>query len=88
MPPYVQNMHRIKQRKGLCFFQVSSADEDDKDDKDDEYDSGFYPEWMPKICVALNKEKAFTSFRQWVTMRTTGTMIWLPHSFQNFRTQV
>ena len=27
-----QNLHRIKQRKGHCFIQASSADEDDKDD--------------------------------------------------------
>ena len=27
-----QNLRRIKQRKGRCFFQASSDDEDDKDD--------------------------------------------------------
>ena len=32
-------MRRIKQRKGLCFIQTSS---DDEDDKDDEYDSEIF----------------------------------------------
>ena len=29
---WVQNLRRIKQRKGLCFIQASSDDEDDQDD--------------------------------------------------------
>ena len=29
---WVQNLRRIKQRKGLCFIQASSDDKDDKDD--------------------------------------------------------
>ena len=53
-----QKLHRINQRKGNCFIQASS---DDEDVQDDEYDSGFSawisPIGMPKICVALNKEK-------------------------------
>ena len=28
----VQNLRRIKQRKGLCFVQTSNDDRDDKDD--------------------------------------------------------
>ena len=28
----VQNLHRIKQRKGLCFIQALSNDVDDQDD--------------------------------------------------------
>ena len=35
-----QNLRRINQRKGHCFNQEPSADEDDQDD---EYDSVFYP---------------------------------------------
>ena len=50
-----QKLHRINQRKGLCFIQASS---DDKDDKDDDHDSRVSPDRMPKICAALNKEKA------------------------------
>ena len=31
-PPYAQNLRRIKQRKGLCFIQETSDDEDDQGD--------------------------------------------------------
>ena len=74
-----QNLRRIKQRKGLCFILASS---DDKDDKDDDYDSGTFHDRMHKICVALNKEKSITSFRQWVTMRTIKTMARCPLHFR------
>ena len=50
-----QNLRRIKQRKGLCFILASS---DDGDDQDDDHDSRVSPDRMPKICAALNKEKA------------------------------
>ena len=33
----VQNLRRIKQRKGLCSIQEFSADEDDQDDQDDDF---------------------------------------------------
>ena len=41
----VQNLRRIKQRKGHYFIQASSADEDD------EYDSGFF-------CLSFLKRNA------------------------------
>ena len=74
-----QNLRRIKQRKGRCFILASS---DDVDDQDDDYDSGTFHDRMHKICVALNKEKSITSFRQWVTMRTIKTMARCPLHFR------
>ena len=50
-----QNFSRIKQRKGLVCIQAYS---DDGDDQDDDHDSRVSPDRMPKICAALNKEKA------------------------------
>ena len=41
-PPYAQKLRCIKQRKGLCFIQASSDDEDDKDD-----DMIFSYSWLP-----------------------------------------
>ena len=60
-----------KQRKGHCFIQTSS---DDEDDKDDEYDSVFFMMGMLKICVTLIKEKGMALFRNPVPMRTIRTM--------------
>ena len=44
----VQNLRRIKQRKGHYFIQASSADENDKDG---EYDSEFF-------CLSFLKRNA------------------------------
>ena len=68
-------MRRINQRKGLCFVQEFSADQNDQDDKDDEYDSVFFMMGMLKICVTLIKEKGMALFRNPVPMRTIRTMI-------------
>ena len=64
-----QKLHRINQRKEHYFTQAS------RDDEDDEYDSVFFLIGMLKICVALNKEKGFASFRHQVTIGTIRTMI-------------
>ena len=56
-----QNLCHINQRKGRCFIQTSSADEDNKND---DYDSRSSHDRMPKICFALNKEKDIATLRQ------------------------
>ena len=49
-----QNLRRIKQRKGHCFIQASS---DDEDDKDDEYDSGFFHDRDAQKMYRINQRK-------------------------------
>ena len=64
-----QKLRRIKQRKGGCFFQVSS---DDEDDRDDDYDSGISPDLnVQKLRHnKQRKEHCFIQFRHKVSVRT------------------
>ena len=60
-------MRHIKQRKGNCFIQELSDDEDDEDDK---YDSGIFTDRNAQNLRRIKQRKENCLIQHRVTIRT------------------
>ena len=71
----VQNLHHINQRKGNCFIQELS---DNEDDKDDEYDRKVFHDRNAQNLRCIKQRKGRCFIQASVTIRTIKTMISFP----------